>query len=154
MSGGTQKKLTLEGFMKKLFLIVLVSFLNIYAQKCGDAISLEGNWFTGYKYSYHCSEYNKVAGLFTITNEFNNIISLNPKAKSELNVALAYSDFGLAIGCIGGAIIGWHLADLTYGKKVDNWVWPTAIGLMGVGITLDIIGTNHMLKSIKIFNKF
>ena len=63
--------------MKKLFFIILASFLNIYAQKCGDTISLKGNWFTGYKYSYHCSEYNNVAGLFTIINDFNNIISIN-----------------------------------------------------------------------------
>jgi hypothetical protein len=138
--------------MKKSLFFVIVLIISSHAQNCGDTISLKGNWFIGYKYSYQCSEYNKVTGFFTIKSEFKDVVSINQTAKIELNAAETYSVIGNVIGCIGGGITGWYLADLTYGKKVDSWVWPTAISLIGVGFTLDIFGIKHLLKSVKIFN--
>ena len=138
--------------MIKIFFIILIAFLNIYAQNCDDTISLKGNWFIGYKYSYHCSDYQDIAGLFSLKQDFKDILSTNLNAKKEINIAIAYHAIGTILGCIGGGIAGWHLADLTFGKKVDTWVWYTAIGFVGVGITFDIFRTNHILKSIKIFN--
>jgi hypothetical protein len=143
-----------EGDMKKAFFIILIAFLSNYAQNCGDTISLKGNWFIGYKYSYHCSDYQNISGLFSLKQDFKDIISTNLNAKREINVAISYSVIGTVLGCVGAGIAGWHLADLTYGKKVDSWVWYTSISLLGVGITFNIFGTSHMLKSVKIFNKF
>ncbi len=138
--------------MTKAILVVLAAWLSVYAQNCGDTISLKGNWFIGYKYSYRCSDYQKIAGFFSLKKELRDILSTNLAAQKEMSAALTWGGFGTVLGCIGGAIIGWNLADVTYGKKVENRVWYIALGFIGVGITFDIIGTRRMLQSVRTFN--
>lgn len=148
--------------MKSIIILALLFVFSVNAiestgviEKDIDTISLKGNWFIGYKYSYKLSPFDKPSRFFGFfyKEEFIQIIEPNEIAFTELRKSQSLKITILVLSSMTGIFIGWNLGNAMWGKPINKPTMIAAIPLFSFALSLDILSTKKFKKSVSIFNK-
>lgn len=120
-------------------IILVCALVSAHAQTPSDTIEVRKNKFVK-------------DGLFLKPKHMIEIMSANPEALKEMQVAKANFDGANVFGFIGGALIGWPLGTLAGGGK-PNWALAGAgAGVVLLAVPFDLKYKRHAKAAVSIYN--
>jgi hypothetical protein len=134
-------------------LLALICVTAAHAADSGaDTITLTGNWFTNYVYSYGGSESARVGGLFGSDAEFVGLMYGNAQSRKIFQQSRTLSWSGAMCTVVGCAMV---LVTVAVGNQQGEIRWPVVYAAalpVTLGLVLDFASAQRLKLAVSVFN--